>query len=127
MRHRKKGNKLSRSRSHRRAMLANMATALLQWERIRTTEAKAKELRRLVERLITLAKRGDLHSRRLVLRVVRDKKVVAKLFDDIALRFATREGGYTRMVKLGPRQGDAAPMSLLELVELTESEAEAAD
>lgn len=117
MRHRKKGRKLNRTSSHRRAMLANMATALFTNERIKTTEAKAKELRSLVERMITLAKRGDLHSRRLVLRVIRDKKVASKLFDDIAPRFSEREGGYTRIIKLGPRQGDAAPMSILELVE----------
>lgn len=107
---------MNRTGSHRRAMLANLAIALLDKERVKTTDAKAKQARQLVERLITLAKRGDLHSRRLALRVIKDKKVVSKLFETIAPRFSDRQGGYTRITKLGPRCGDAASLSILELV-----------
>ncbi|MDH3207630.1 MAG: 50S ribosomal protein L17 [Gemmatimonadota bacterium] len=116
MRHRKKGRQLSRTASHRRATLRNMATALFRHERIETTSAKAKELRPYAERLITLARRGDLHSRRLAGRKIQDRQVLGKLFDDIAPRFAERPGGYTRILKVGNRKGDAAEMSLIELV-----------
>ena len=117
MRHRKKGRKLSRSPSHRRATLRNMATNLILHERIETTTAKAKELRPYAERLITLARRGDVHSRRLAARKIQDRNALGKLFDDIAPRFAERPGGYTRILKLGHRKGDAADMSLIELVD----------
>ena len=117
MRHRKKGRKLSRTPSHRRATLRNMATSLFLHERIETTTAKAKELRPYAERLITLARRGDLHARRLAARKIQDRQVLGKLFDDIAPRFAERPGGYTRVLKLGNRRGDAADMSLIELVD----------
>lgn len=116
MRHRKKGRKLNRTASHRRATLRNMATSLFLHERIETTTAKAKELRPYAERLITLAKRGDLHARRLAAAKIRDRDVVGKLFDDIGPRFQDRPGGYTRVLKLGARKGDAAEMSLIELV-----------
>jgi large subunit ribosomal protein L17 len=112
-----KGARLGGSPAHERLMLANLATSLFKHGRIQTTETKAKRLRPLAEQLITRAKRGDLHSRRRVLTVVRDKDVVYTLFDEIAPRFATRNGGYTRIVKTGPRKGDAAPMAIIELVE----------
>ena len=117
MRHRKKGRKLSRTASHRRATLRNMATALFRHERIETTTAKAKELRPYAERLITLARRGDLHARRTAATKIQDKEVLGKLFEDLGPRFAERPGGYTRILKLGFRKGDAAEMSLIELVE----------
>ena len=116
MRHRKKGRNLSRSPSHRRALLRNMATSLFRHERIRTTTARAKELRPYAERLVTLARRGDLHARRLAARRIADREVLGKLFDDIGPRYADRPGGYTRILKLGPRKGDAADMALIELV-----------
>ncbi len=116
MRHRKKGRKLSRTASHRRATLRNMAASLFLHERIETTTAKAKELRPFAERLITLAKRGDLHARRLAAAKIGDRDIVGKLFDDLGPRFAERPGGYTRILKLGTRKGDAADMSLIELV-----------
>ena len=112
-----KGPRLGGSPAHERLMLANLATSLFKHGRITTTETKAKWLRPLAEQLITKAKRGDLHSRRRVLTVVRDKDVVYTLFDQIAPRFANRNGGYTRIVKKGPRKGDAAPMAIIELVE----------
>jgi large subunit ribosomal protein L17 len=117
MRHLKSGRKLNRSSSHRRALFRNMVTALLQHEHLQTTDAKAKELRRWAERIITLGKRGTLHARRQALAFVRSRAVVAKLFDDIGPRFSTRPGGYTRITKLGTRRGDAAPLSLIELTE----------
>lgn len=117
MRHRKTGRSLSRTASHRRAVLRNMATALFRHGRIETTTAKAKELRPYAERLITLAKRGDLHARRLVARKIADRDVQERLFDEIALGFARRPGGYTRILKLRHRRGDAAEMALIELVE----------
>ena len=117
MRHRKSGIKLNRTTSHRKAMFRNMVTSLLKNARIRTTGAKAKELRRWADHLITLAKRGDLHARRQALSIVREKDVVHKLFEDASERFGESAGGYTRIVKLGPRLGDAAEMVLLELVE----------
>ena len=116
MRHRKKGRQLSRTRSHRKATLRNLATSLFQHERIETTTAKAKELRPYAERLITLARRGDVHSRRLAAMKIQDRDVLGKLFDDIAPRYMERPGGYTRVLKLGNRKGDAAEMSLIELV-----------
>src|ERR671926_1313871 len=109
--------RLGGSPAHERLMLANLATSLFKHGRIQTTETKAKRLRPLAERLVTFPKRGDLHSRRRVLTVVRDKDVVYQLFDEIAPRYATRNGGYTRIVKTGPRKGDAAPMAIIELVE----------
>ena len=117
MRHRKKGRHLGRTASHRRATLRNMATSLFQHERIETTTAKAKELRPFAERLITLARRGDLHARRLAGRKIADREVLGKLFDDLGPRFATRPGGYTRILKLGLRRGDNAEMALLQLVD----------
>ena len=116
MRHRKKGRKLQRTASHRRAMLRNLATSLFRHERIETTTAKAKELRPYAERLITLARCGDLHARRLVARKIQDREVLGKLFDEISSRYAERPGGYTRILKLGNRKGDAAEISLIELV-----------
>ncbi len=116
MRHRKKGRGLSRSPSHRKATLRNMATSLFRHERITTTTARAKELRPYAERLITLARRGDLHARRLAGRRIADREILGKLFDDIGPRYAERPGGYTRILKLGSRQGDAADMALIELV-----------
>jgi len=116
VRHRKKGRQLSRTRSHRKATLRNMVTALFRHGRIETTTAKAKELRPYAERLITLARRGDLHARRLASQKIQDRQVLGVLFDDIAPRYAERPGGYTRILKLGNRKGDAAEMSLIELV-----------
>ena len=117
MRHRKQGRALSRNPSHRQAMLANMATSVLEKERVQTTTAKAKEVRRLVERLITFGKRNDLHARRQAVRVIRNRSVVAKLFGTLADRYADRAGGYTRIIHIGQRQGDAAEMSILELID----------
>lgn len=112
----KKGPRLASSPAHERLMLANMATSLFQNGRITTTLPKAKRLRPLAERLITFAKRGDLHSRRRVMRVIRNKSVVHKLFTEIAEQMEQREGGYTRIVKIAPRRGDAAPAAIIELV-----------
>ena len=120
MRHRVKGRKLGRKKSHREQMLRNMAISLFQHESIRTTEAKAKEARRLVEKLLTWGKRGDLHSRRLALRYLSSAEIVKKVFDEIAPRFEGRDGGYTRIVKVEIRRGDAAPVVLLELTEKSE-------
>jgi large subunit ribosomal protein L17 len=117
MRHNKAGRTLGRNSSHRRAMLRNMVTSLLDHDRITTTDARAKELRKLAEKMITLGKRGDLHSRRQALQVIQDKKVVAKLFDRIGPRFQERPGGYTRIIKLGARAGDNAALAIIELVE----------
>ena len=116
MRHQKAGRKLGRTASHRNAMFRNMVTSLFQHGRIQTTDAKAKELRRWADQMVTLAKRGDLHARRQALAVIRDKAVVHKLFEEAAKRFGDRAGGYTQIVKLGKRRGDAAPISLVELV-----------
>src|SRR5690349_13793667 len=121
-----KGPRLGGSPAHERLMLANLATSLFKHGKIQTTETKAKRLRPLAEQLITKAKRGDLAARRRVLTVVRDKDVVYTLFDQIAPRFANRPGGYTRIVKTGPRKGDAAPMAIIELVEELEVVAPAA-
>jgi len=112
-----KGPRLGSGPAHERLMLANLATALFEHGSITTTEAKAKRLRPLAERLITFAKRGDLHARRQVLTVVRDNEVVHELFAEIGPRFADRQGGYTRITKIGPRKGDSAPMAVIELVE----------
>jgi large subunit ribosomal protein L17 len=116
MRHRKSGIKLNRTASHRKAMFRNMVTSLFKHERIQTTDAKAKELRSWADHLVTLAKRGDLHARRQALSIIREKDVVHKLFEDAPKRFGSISGGYTRIVKIGLRKGDAAPMSLLELI-----------
>ncbi|MGH7816541.1 MAG: 50S ribosomal protein L17 [Candidatus Binatia bacterium] len=116
MRHLKSGRQLSRNSSHRWALMRNLITALLREEKIQTTDPKAKELRRWVERVITLGKRGDLHARRQAAAIVQDKAVVKKLFDAIGPRFKDRPGGYTRIIKLGVRHGDAAQMALIELV-----------
>ncbi len=118
MRHLKAGRKLNRSASHRRALFRNMVTALLERERIRTTDAKAKEIRRLTERMITLGKNGTLAARRRALSFIRSRAVVKKLFDDIAVRFKDRPGGYTRTIKIGIRHGDAAPVSVIQLTTL---------
>ncbi|MCH2459983.1 MAG: 50S ribosomal protein L17 [Gemmatimonadetes bacterium] len=116
MRHRKKGRELSRTATHRKALLRNLVTSLFRHERVETTTAKAKELRPYAERLITLARRGDVHSRRLAGRKIQDREVLGKLFEDIAPRYEERPGGYTRILKVGHRKGDAAEMSLIELV-----------
>ncbi len=117
MRHRKAGRTLGRVTSHRLAMYRNLVTDLLRYEHLATTQAKAKEVRGLAEKIITLGKREDLHARRQALAFVSDKKVVAKVFEELANRYSERPGGYTRIIKLGPRLGDAAPMVRLELVE----------
>ena len=116
MRHRKSGLKLNRTASHRDAMFRNMVTSLFKHQRIQTTDAKAKELRRWADHLVTLAKRGDLHARRQAMAIVREKNVVHKLFEEAQSRFSAIAGGYTRVVKLGRRPGDAAPISVIELV-----------
>ena len=117
MRHRKTGRKLGRVSSHRDAMMRNMVTSVLEHERIVTTVPKAKEARRVVDQMITLGKRGDLHARRQAMSYVRSKSVVAKLFDELSSQYAERQGGYTRIVRTGVRAGDAAPMAILELVD----------
>jgi len=116
MRHLVSGRKLNRTASHRRAMFSNMAVSILDKERIITTLPKAKELRGVVERLITYGKKGDLHGRRLAARRINDETVLKKLFDDIAPSYKEREGGYTRIVKIDDRKGDKAPMAIIELV-----------
>ncbi len=117
MRHANAGKKLGRDASHRKALYSNLTGALITHGRIETTEAKAKAVKPLAEKMITLGKRGDLHARRQAMAELRSNDVVHKLFSDVAPRFADRNGGYTRIVKLGPRQGDAANMALLELVD----------
>ena len=117
MRHRKSGRRLGRNSSHRKAMLRNMVTSLLDKEKITTTDARAKELRKLAEKMITLGKKGTLHARRQAMEVIMEKQVVAKLFERLAPRYADRPGGYTRIIKLGYRAGDHAALSLIELVE----------
>ena len=116
MRHLKSGRKLGRNPSHRWALMRNLITCLLREERIQTTDPKAKEVRRWADRVITLGKQGSLHARRQVLAIVQDKATVRKLFDTLAPRFKDRPGGYTRIVKIGRRHGDCAPVSLIELV-----------
>lgn len=117
MRHRVHGRKLGRTSAHRKALFRNQVTALMDKERITTTLMKAKEVRPIAERMITLAKRESLHARRQVLKTIQDKTVVSKLFDSISARYAERPGGYTRIYKLGPRKGDCAEMAILELVD----------
>jgi large subunit ribosomal protein L17 len=117
MRHRRAGKKLGRDSAHRKALYSNLAGALIEHGRIKTTEAKAKAVKPFAEQMITLGKRGDLHARRLALAELRSQDVVHQLFADVAPRFADRPGGYTRIVKLGPRFGDAAEMVYLELVD----------
>ena len=117
MRHGKAGRKLNRTASHRKAMFANMAASLITHEQIVTTLPKAKEIRPIVEKLVTLGKRGDLHARRQAISQIRDAVVVAKLFDAIATRYATRNGGYLRIMKAGFRQGDNAALAVVEFVD----------
>ncbi len=121
MRHRKAGRKLGKTTSHRKAMLRNMVTSLLEHERIVTTVPKAKEARRMAEKMITLGKRGDLHAKRQAFAYIRSRDVVAKLFDELSQQYADRQGGYTRIVRTGFRQGDAAPMAIVELVDYNDS------
>ena len=116
MRHRAKGRQLSRTSAHRRALLNNMAASLFEHGRVVTTEAKAKELRPFAEKLITLARRGDLHARRLVERRIKDRDTLGKLFSEIGPRFASRPGGYTRILKMGHRPGDGADIARIELL-----------
>lgn len=117
MRHGKAGRKLNRTSSHRKAMFANMAASLIEHEQIVTTLPKAKELRPIVEKLVTLGKRGDLHARRRAIAVIRDEDMVRRLFDTVAPRYAERNGGYTRIMKAGFRFGDNAPMAVIEFVD----------
>jgi large subunit ribosomal protein L17 len=116
MRHRKAGRKLGRTSSHRKAMLRNMVTSFFEHEKITTTDAKAKELRRVAEKIITLGKKGSLHARRQALSFIRSRHVTAKVFDELSSRYSERSGGYTRIVKLGNRVGDNSPLSLIELI-----------
>ena len=118
MRHNKRGRKLSRKTAHRKALMSNLAVALITHKKIKTTDAKAKELRTYVEPLITFAKRGDLHARRQVLKKIRHKNVVRELFDNIGPSFSDRNGGYTRITKLGFRDNDCAPVSMIEFVDM---------
>ncbi|MCP5000022.1 MAG: 50S ribosomal protein L17 [Hyphomicrobiales bacterium] len=117
MRHRKSGRKLNRTSSHRKAMFANMAASLIEHEQIVTTLPKAKEIRPIVEKLVTLGKRGDLHARRQAISKIRDVEMVRKLFDTIATRYADRHGGYIRIMKAGFRKGDNAPLAVVEFVD----------
>src|SRR5210317_237721 len=126
MRHKKTGRRLGRTSSHQQAMLRNMVTSLLEHERIVTTTPKAKEFRKLADKMITLGKRGDLHARRQALAVIRSKKVVDKLFTKLKKEYMDRNGGYTRIIRTGNRSGDAASMAIIELVNYTE-ETEAAN
>ena len=121
MRHRKSGRKLNRTSSHRKAMFANMAAALINHEQIKTTLPKAKELKPFVEKLVTLAKRGDLHARRIAISRVRDEAMVKKLFEAIGPRYEYRHGGYTRVLRAGFRYGDNAPVAVIEFVDRDES------
>jgi large subunit ribosomal protein L17 len=121
MRHRKGNSKLGRRSDHRMAMFKNLLTALFRHERVLTTEAKAKAIRATADEMVTLAKRENLHARRQALAMMQDAQVVGRLFDSIAARFADRHGGYTRIVRVGPRPGDAAPMVFLELVDRAET------
>lgn len=125
MRHLKSGRKLNRTSSHRWALMRNLITCLLRDEKLQTTDSKAKEVRRWADRVITLGKRGSLHARRQALSIIPDKAVVRKLFDTLAPRFKDRSGGYTRIIKIGWRRGDAAPISLIELVGSGENAVEA--
>ena len=116
MKHRKSVLKLNRTSSHRKAMFRNMVTSLFKYNSIKTTEAKAKGLRKIADKMITLAKRGDLHARRQALAVIREKNIVHTLFNELVHKFSSRQGGYTRITKLGPRKGDIAPMAQIELI-----------
>lgn len=116
MRHRQGGRKLGRTTSHKEAMLRNLVTAFLKHEKIVTTDIRAKELRRVAEKMITLGKKGSLHARRQALAVIRERDVVKKLFEELSARYGDREGGYTRIVKTGYRVGDSAPLSVIELI-----------
>ena len=116
MRHNKIGRKLGRKTAHRKALMSNLASALITHKRIKTTDAKAKELRMFIEPLVTYAKKGDLHSRRQVLKKIRHKSIVRELFDNIGPTFSNRNGGYTRIIKLGFRDNDCAPISMIEFV-----------
>ena len=118
MRHRKSGRKLSRKTAHRKALMSNLASALITHKKIKTTDAKAKELRMFIEPLVTYAKRGDLHARRQVLKRIRHKSIVRELFDNIGPVFSNRDGGYTRITKLGYRDNDCAPISIIEFVDM---------
>ncbi|HUW72496.1 MAG TPA: 50S ribosomal protein L17 [Methyloceanibacter sp.] len=120
MRHRKAGRKLNRTSTHRTALMASLASALIKHEQIATTLPKAKELRRVADRLISLAKRGDLHARRMASSRIRDDAMVSKLFETLGPRYADRPGGYTRVLKAGFRHGDCAPMAVIELVDRDE-------
>jgi large subunit ribosomal protein L17 len=120
MRHLKEGRKLGRTSSHRRALLRNMVSSLLEHEKIETTDAKAKELRKIADKMISWGKRGDVHARRQVLKIIGSKKIVQKLFNTIAPRFEKRKGGYTRILKVRRRKGDNAPLSIIELIPLEE-------
>lgn len=124
MRHGKAGKRLGRTTAHRLAMVRNMVTSLLEHERIVTTAPKAKEVRKVADQMITLAKRGDLHSRRQALSTIRDEKIVSKLFSQIRDEYMNRQGGYTRIIRTGNRIGDAAQMAILELVNYKEDKAE---
>ena len=115
MRHLKSGRKLGRTSAHRKALFRNLVTSLIEYEQIQTTDAKAKELRRVADKMITLGKRGDLHARRMAASYIRKRSIVTKLFGEVAERFKTRPGGYTRIIKVGHRHGDAASMSVIEL------------
>ena len=121
MRHLKAGRKLNRTSSHRKALFRNLVTSLIEHEQVRTTDAKAKELRRIADKMITLGKRGSLHARRQALAYIRSRSAVTKLFDEVAARFKERPGGYTRVVKIGHRHGDAASMSVIELTDRGEA------
>jgi large subunit ribosomal protein L17 len=114
MRHLKAGRKLNRTAAHRKMLMRNLVKALIQREQIRTTDAKAKELRRWADRMVTLGKKGTVHARRLAFAYLGSRKLVQRLFDDVTPRFQGRSGGYTRVLKIGPRRGDAAPISLVE-------------
>ena len=118
MRHKKSGRKLSRKAAHRKALMSNLASALITHKKIKTTDAKAKELRMFIEPLVTYAKRGDLHARRQVLKRIRHKSIVRELFDNIGPVFSNRDGGYTRITKLGYRDNDCAPISIIEFVDM---------
>ncbi len=124
MRHRKAGKKLGRNPAHRRALLRNLVTALFKYEQIETTDAKAKALRPIAEKMITLAKRGDLHARRQALAFIQEKKVVHKLFEEIVKRYMNRQGGYVRIIKKTTRKGDGANISIVQLIPEEETKAE---
>lgn len=124
MRHRKAGRPLGRNSSHRRALFRNLVTSFLRYERIETTEAKAKEVRSIADQMITLGKRGDLHARRMAASYIMDRDVVSRLFSEVAPRFSRKNGGYTRLIKTRVRHGDGAPMVILELTEIKRPEKE---